>query len=77
VVQWFSGMLFYVVGVANSHTNSVVFKIEKGGELQQVEGWEEVWFGKRFKRREGVTRLIELFYQSNSRIYKLKCFFFF
>ncbi len=32
----------------------------------------EIWFGKRNKRREGVTRLIKLFHQSNSRIYKFK-----
>jgi hypothetical protein len=40
-------MLFYVVGVAVSHTNSVVFKIEKGGEL--VGGWD-----RRFGLEKGI-----------------------
>jgi hypothetical protein len=42
-------MLFYVVGVTISHTNSVVFKIEKGGELQQVGGWD-----RRFGLEKGI-----------------------
>ncbi len=44
---------------------------------QQVGGGgiRKVGFGSRNKRREGVTRLIKLFYLSNFRIYKFKNLF--
>jgi hypothetical protein len=64
-------MLFYVAGAAIYHTNSVVFKMKRRGTSRgRRRMGQEVWFGKRNKRREGVTRLIKLLYHSISRIYK-------
>jgi hypothetical protein len=56
--------------------NSLVLLKTGGGINRDEEGRSrEVWFGNRDKMREGVTRLIKLFYQSNSRIYKFKILF--
>ncbi len=77
VVQWFSGMLFCVAGSAIYNTKLFGFRNETGGRTQQVGGGgiRKVWFGYGNKRREGVTRLINLFYQSNFRFYKFKIYF--
>ncbi len=70
-------MLFYVAGGNNLPYKLFGFQVEIGWETQQVGGGWDRRFGleKGIKRREGVTRLIKLFYQSNSRIYKLKIYF--
>jgi hypothetical protein len=39
-------------------------------------GKEMVWFGERDKRREGVTRLIKLFYQSKLQNLQVQNFIF-
>jgi hypothetical protein len=79
MVQWFSG--FQECSSAVRVLRSTIQKLFGFAEKQEEEstGMRKVGIG-RFGleigiRREGVTRLIKLFYQSNSRIYKLKILF--
>ena len=54
-----------VRGLRSSFSNSLVLhKQEEDSTRMRKVGDGTVWFGERDKRREGVTRLIKLFYQS-------------
>ena len=68
VVQWFSGFQecsSAVRGLRSTIQNSLVLLKTGGGINRNEEGRNgKVGFGNRNKRREGVTRLIKLFYQS-------------
>ncbi len=79
MVQWFSGFQecsSAVRGLRSTIQNSLVLLKTGGGINRDEEGRNgKVWFGNGNKRREGVTRLRKLFYQSNSRIYKFKILF--
>ena len=72
MVQWFSGSVvfqecsFAVRGLRSSFSNSLVFRINRR-RFKEGEGkWDRNRLGLEIgnKRREGVTRLIKLFYQS-------------
>jgi hypothetical protein len=77
VVQWFSGMLFCCAGSALYIQNSLVLLKTGGGINRDEEGRNgKVWFGNRSKRREGVTRLIKLFYQSKLQNLQVQNFIF-
>ncbi len=53
-----------VRGLRSSFSNSLVLnKQEEDSTRMGKVGRKTVWFGGKDKRREGVTRLIKLFYQ--------------
>ena len=66
VVQWFSGMLFCRTGSALQLFKLFGVKVNRRRFKQGGGGWDRnrLGLGIGLKGREGVTRLIKLFYQS-------------
>jgi hypothetical protein len=82
-VKWFSGSVVFRNALLLCGVCALVFKTlwcyrKTGGGINRNEEGREgkVGIGNRKKRREGVTRLIKLFYQSKLQNFQVQNFIF-